>query len=188
MNKWLFVSLAICLAAAPAGAATVDLGFNDYSAQAALTLPLHADDYGTVQGEGRLLYNDHEETKLASAGMLFAGQPGNVPGLDLGVGGLFYGGHTDESQDLLALGVGGRVDYAPPALGGFGVSGRLFYAPNIFAGLDAERLLETAVRLSYAVTPKVRLHAEYQNLRCDFDDRGKWSIDEGVRIGFAANF
>jgi len=188
MKKWLFCSLAICLAATTAGAGTVDLGFNDYSAQAALTLPLHSDDYGMIEGEGRLLYNDREETKLASAGLLFAGQPGNVPGLDLGVGGLLYGGRTDESQDLLTLGVGGRVNYAPPVLGGFGISGKLFYSPNIFSGLDAERLLETGLRISYAVTPKVRLHAEYQNLRCDFDDRGEWSIDEGVRIGFAANF
>ncbi len=188
MKKWVLLPLLACLAAAPAGAATVDLGFNDYSAQAVLGLPLHAEEYGSIHAEGRLLYNDDEETKLASGGLLFSGQPGNVPGLDLGIGGLLYVGHTDESQDLLALGVGGRVSFAPPVLGGFGLSGKLFYAPNIFAGLDAERLVETGVRLSYAVTPKVQLFAEYQNLRCDFDDRDDRSIDEGVRVGFTASF
>lgn len=188
MKKWLVLFLLPCLFAVPAGAASVDLGINDVSVQLQFAQPLRADDYGTVQAEGRLLYNDHEETRLASAGLLFVGEPGNVPGLDLGVGGLLYGGRTDERQDLLALALGGRLTYAPPVLGGVGVGGKLFYAPQILSALDADRLLETGVRLSYAATPKVRLYAEYQNLRSDYEERGNWSIDEGVRIGFAGSF
>lgn len=188
MKKWLLLSLLPCLLAAPVAAQSVDLSFNESSAQLQFAYPLRADDYGVVQAEGRLLYNKDEETRLASAGLLFIGEPGNVPGLDFGFGGRLYGGRTDERQDLLALGVGGRVTFAPPVLGGVGVGGKLFYAPNIFSGLDAERLLETGVRLSYAVTPKVRLYGEYQNLRSDFEERGTWTIDEGVRVGFEARF
>jgi hypothetical protein len=73
-------------------------------------------------------------------------------------------------------------------LGGVGVGGKIYYAPRIFTGLDAERLLETGVRLAYAVTPKVRVFAEYQNIRSDFEDRGNWTIDEEVRVGFQASF
>ena len=62
MKKWVLLPLLACLAAAPAGAATVDLGFNDYSAQAVLGLPLHAEEYGSIHAEGRLLYNDDEES------------------------------------------------------------------------------------------------------------------------------
>lgn len=188
MKKWLFLFLLSCPIVAPAGATSVDLGLNDFSVQLQFAHPLYADDYGRVQAEGRLLYNDREETRVASAGLLFVGEPGNVPGLNLGVGGQLYGGRTDERQDLLALGVGGRLAYAPPMLGGFGVSGKLFYAPQILAGLDADRLLETGVRLSYAVTPMVRVYGEYQNLRSDFEDQGNWAIDEGVRLGFEASF
>jgi hypothetical protein len=188
MKKWLLLSLSLCLIAAPAAATSLDLGLNDFSVQLQLAHPLHADDYGTVQAEGRLLYNDREETRVASAGLLFAGEPGNVAGLNLGIGGQVYGGRTDERQDLLALGVGGRLAYAPPILGGLGISGKLFYAPQILAGLDADRLLETGIRLSYAVTPKVRAYGEYQNLRSDFEDHSNWTIDEGVRIGFEASF
>jgi hypothetical protein len=188
VKKWLFLLLLSCPIVAPAGATSVDLGLNDFSVQMQFAYPLHVDDYGMVQAEGRLLYNDREETRVASAGLLFVGEPGNVPGLNLGVGGHLYGGRTDERQDLLALGVGGRLAYAPPMLGGVGVSGKLFYAPQILAGLDADRLLETGVRLSYAVTPMVRVYGEYQNLRSDFEDQGNWAIDEGVRIGFEASF
>jgi hypothetical protein len=188
MKKWLLLFLLSCPIVAPATATSVDLGLNDFSVQLQFAQPLHEDDYGTVQAEGRLLYNDREETKIASAGLLFIGEPGNVPGLNLGIGGQLYGGRTDDRQDLLALGVGGRLAYAPPMLGGVGIGGKLFYAPQILAGLDADRLLETGVRLSYAVTPMVRVYGEYQNLRSDFEDRGNWTIDEGVRLGFEASF
>lgn len=188
MKKWLFLFLLFCVPALQARAGSVDFGFNDTSAQAQLALPLRSDDYGTVQLEGRLLYNDHEETRLASAGVLFLGEPGNVPGLSLGIGGQLYGGRSDDKQDLLALGIGGRLNFAPPALGGFGLAGKIFYAPKIFSGIDAERLLETGGRLSYAVTPKVRVYLAYQNLRGNFEDRGDRTIDEEVRVGFEASF
>lgn len=188
MNKWKSLFLLVCLFATPAGATSIDVGINDFSLQLQLIEPLRADDYGTAQVEGRLLYNDKEDTRLASVGLMFTGEPGNVPGLELGVGGHIYGGRTDEKQDLLALALGGLVTYAPPVLGGVGIGGKLFYAPQILSGLDADRLLETGVRLSYAATPMVRLYAEYQNLRTDFEKRGNWSIDEGVRLGFAASF
>lgn len=188
MKKWQILLLMACLVAIPAGATTVDLGVNDFSLQLQLAEPLHGDDYGRVQLEGRILYNNKEETKMASIGLMFAGEPGNVPGLELGIGGHLYGGRTDDRQDLLVFGLGGLVTFAPPVLGGFGIGGKLFYAPQILSGLDADRLLETGLRLSYAATPMVRLYAEYQNLKTDFEKRGNWSIDEGVRLGFAANF
>jgi len=188
MKKSLLFFLLLCLPALPAWSSSLELSFNDTSAQAGFDFPLRSDDYGTMQVEGRALYNEDEETRLGSAGLVFVGEPGNVPGFSLGVGGLLYGGRTDERQDLLALGVGGKLNYAPPALGGFGVTGKVYYAPRIFTGLDAERLLETGIRLGYAVTPKVRVFAEYQNIRCDFEDRGSWSIDEEARVGFQASF
>lgn len=188
MKKWQLMLLMACLVAMPADATSIDFGVNDFSLQLQLAEPLQADDYGTVQLEGRILYNNKEETRVASGGLMFAGSPGNVPGLELGIGGQLYGGRTDEKQDLLAFGLGGLVTFAPPVLGGIGIGGKLFYAPQVLSGLDADRLLETGLRLSYAATPMVRLYAEYQNLRTDFEKRGNWSIDEGVRVGFAANF
>lgn len=188
MKKSLLLSLLICLCALPGWAASIDLSFNDTSAQLKGDYPIRTDDYGTARIEGRLLYNDPEETKLASAGIAFVGRPGNVPGLSLGIGGLLYGGRADDDQELLAVGIGGQVTFAPPALGGVGVSGKFYYAPKVFSGMDAERLLETGLRLSYAATPKVRLYLEYQNIRSDFEDRGNWTIDDEFRVGFAASF
>lgn len=189
MKRFLLPLLLLVPAAAMAEPPSLDLRFNDTSAQVRLSAPLFdSDDYGYSLLSGRFLYNDKEETTLGSAGFDFVGEPGGIPGLKLGVGTQLYGGRADDGQDLLALGVGTRVDYAPPVLGGFGLGGRVFYAPNIFSWLDAERLLETEVSLSYALLPKVTVNLSYQNIRTDFDDHGDWTIDEGVRLGFEARF
>ncbi len=86
------------------------------------------------------------------------------------------------------MAVGGQVNLAPPFWGGFGIYTRLFYSPKIFSFLDAERMLEWDARLGYAITPRVRVYAGYQHIRADFEDRGKRTIDEGVRVGFLAQF
>lgn len=182
-------ALALTLAGSPvASAGVLDFGFNDYSAQVRYEHPLSEDDYGRSSLSARLLYNDDEETTLGSLGFDFSGVPGNVPGLEVGVGAHGYGGRTDDRQDVAALGIAARALYAPPTLGGVGVTARGAYAPKIFAFADSERLVETALRLHYAVTPKIRLHVEYQNVGVKFEDRGSWTIDEGVRVGFEARF
>lgn len=188
MKKLLVPTLLFWLAAASAPAASLDFSFNDSSVQAGLSQPITEDEYGSSRVNARFLYNDHEETTLGSAGIDFFGSPGNVPGLEVGVGGRLVGGEADHGQDLLALAIGGQASWAPPVLGGVGLAAKAFYAPQIFAWLDSERLLETGVRLSYAVTPRVGLHLEYQNIRCDFDDHGNWTIDDEVRVGFEARF
>ena len=172
----------------PLYATSLDLFFNDTSAQVGFRSPIAQDDYGRSEFNTRFLYNDDEETALGSVGFDFVGEPGNVPGLDLGVGTKIYGGHTEPSQDLLSLGVGGSVHYSPPALGGFGASALFFYAPSIFSVLDSERIVEGALRLTYAITPRVRLGVEYQRIRSKFEDAGTWTIDEGIRAGFVATF
>lgn len=182
------LALAATLSPLSAPAQVLDFGFNDYSAQLRYDYPLSEDDYGKTLLSGRLLYNGDEETTLGSLGIDFAGEPGNVPGLELAVGAHGYGGHTDDGQDLAAIGVAGRVRYAPPTLYGFGVTVRGAYAPGIFSFIDSERLVETALRLSYSATPKIRLNVEYQNVRAKFEDRGTWTIDDGVRVGFEARF
>jgi hypothetical protein len=188
MTKSLLPALLLCLAAVQASAAVLDLDFNDSSVQLGFAHNLSEDEYGSARGRLRLLYNDHEETTLGSAGLDFAGSPGNVPGLEVGIGAQLLGGEADRGQDLLALAVGVQATWAPPILGGFGLGGRVAYAPEIFCWLDSERVVESAARLSYAVTPRATLFLEYQNIRSDFEDHGNWTIDDDLRGGFEARF
>lgn len=188
MKKILFFMVLLSLVAVQAEASSVEIELNDNSVQAGFAMPLRQDQYGTSLLNARLLYNNHKDTTLGSVGFDFVGEPGNVPGLDLGVGAQVYGGQTSNSQNILALGIGGRVTYTPPMLGGVGVSGKIFYAPHILSLIDVDRMLETGIRVSYAVTPKVKVYLGYQYIHADLDDGNNRAIDDSFRIGFEANF
>ena len=188
MFKKLFLPLVFLFSASVSFAGTFDVGLNDSSVQLRTGIVLTEDDYGKTLFDARVLHNDHEETTLGSAGVDFAGEPGNVPGLLMGLGVKGYYGEADQDRKFSALGIGGLLNYYPPALGGFGLSGRLVYAPEISTAEDADRLFESSVALSYALTAKIRLTCEYQVVRVDWEKGSHWTVDEGFRLGFQAKF
>ncbi len=191
MRLRLLFAFIFCLFATAAAADSIDLGFNDESFQIGYERPLASDNYGTSVGNARLLYNDDEETLLGSLGFDFIGEPGNVPGLDVGVGAKLYGGTADDGNDtdFLNLAVGVRAAYAPPPLWGLGADARFYYAPKIFSFIDSERLMESDLRLTYAVVPKVKVYLGYHNVRLKDEDSGHThTIDDGIRLGFIGYF
>ena len=109
MKRLIWTGILVCIMAGSAVAASMDLSFNDDSAQLQFSYPLVEDDYGATRLNGRVLYNDPEDTGLVSGGCEFWGSPGNVPGLQLGIGGQLIGGRTDDSQDFINLGVSGQA-------------------------------------------------------------------------------
>lgn len=188
MKRELLGCLFCLLVAAPAQATIFELGLNDTSAQVRLTQPLRSDELGQTLLQARGLYSDKEETKLGSLGLEFAGEPGNVPGFEVGVGATAYLGKAHRGRDFFNLALGLRADYAPPSLAGLGFTGRLAYAPEVLSFIESEGLLETSGQVSFAVTPKARVFVEYQNLRNEFERRGNWTIDDAIRLGFQARF
>ncbi len=182
------LAFTILLFAGGAEASSLEFLLNDYSVQGRYHLTISQDEYGASGIGARLLYNDDEETLLGSLGFDFSGEPGNVPGLELGVVARGTGGTTDDSKDFLVLDVGGQASYYPPALQGLGIAARIHWAPKLLSFIDAERMLEAGVTVGYALTPRIRLLLAYQVMRTDFEDEGTWTIDEGVRGGFEARF
>lgn len=188
MKRVLLGCLMGLLAATSSQATSLELGLNDTSAQLRLGQPLRSDELGQTLLQLRGLYSDKEETKLGSLGLEFAGEPGNVLGFELGVGANAYLGKAHRGRDFFNLALSLRADYSPPFLGGLGFGGRLAYAPEVLSFIESESLLESAVQLRYAVTPKARLFVEYQNIRNEFEARGNWTIDDAVRVGFQTRF
>lgn len=180
----------LCLCAASAGAASVDLSLNDDSVQVQAFLPITQDAYGTTQVGIRGLYNDDHDTKLVSGEVDFIGKPGDIPGLTAGVGLIAWGGEAGRGGDfdLFSVGLGAKVGFAPPQLMGIGIDGKFFYGPKILTGGDADRVFESGLRLSYAFIPKARLFVEYQKIHVDADGGGDGDIDDDLRIGFEAKF
>jgi hypothetical protein len=185
--------LLLLLMAGTVTAETFEVSLNDNSVQAQYGHLLGRDNYGAAHLQGRLLYGDRKDTLLGSLGLDFSGEPLELPGLELAVGLHLVGGETrrargGEDLDLLSLGIGGRIAYAPAELHGLSLAGRAFYGPKILSFLDAERLIETGLRLGFAVTPVVQLFVDYQNMRVDFENRGYRTVDDSLRVGFAARF
>lgn len=180
---------ALCLCAVNVGAASLDLSLNDDSIQAQVFLPMTQDAYGTTQVGIRGLYNDDHDTKLLSGEVDFLGKPGDIPGLTAGVGMIVWGGEAGSGGefDLLSVGIGAKVGFAPPQLMGVGIDGKFFYGPEILTTGDSERVFESALRVSYAILPKVRCFVEYQKIHVDFE-YGDGNIDDDLRIGFEAKF
>lgn len=190
--KAILIGVAVlCLCAATAGAASFDMSLNDDSLQAQLFIPVTQDAYGTTQVGVRGLYNDEHETKLLSGELDFLGKPGDIPGLTAGVGMIVWGAEVGSEQldaDILSLGVGAKVGFAPPQLMGVGIDGKFFYGPKILTTGDSERVFESGLRVSYAFIPKARCFVEYQKIHVDFDGGGDGDIDDDLRIGFEAKF
>ena len=189
MIKRILLMMVFCLPATIVAAGSVDIGFSNNSFQLGYEHPINQDDYGVVVANGRFLYNGDEETKFGSFGLDFVGKPGNISGLDLGVGTKFYVGNTDPDADFINLAVGLRGSYVIPQLQGLGVAGHFYYAPEVFSFQDSEGLMESDVRLTYAMLPKVTIFIGYQNIRLDIEHRNSSrTIDDSVRVGFVGSF
>jgi len=180
-----------------AAANSLELNFNDNSAQARVGMIINQDAYGTSLVDLRGLYNDEDvqDGWMISGGFDFIGEPGNVPGLELGIVADVKVGDSDKTdiyntdRDFGAVGVGALARYFPPALGGFGFAGRAVYSPKIFSFLEANRLTEFSARVGYVITPKIGVHVEYQNVEVEFDNiLGDVDIDDEIRVGFEARF
>jgi hypothetical protein len=193
MRRLIAAVFLVALGAVEAQAAgSIELDFNDDSAQGRLIIPLVLYDHGSSEFNARVLYNDDEDLTLGSAGLDFIGQPAQVPGLSLGVGLEVLGGQKEDpstDQDILALAAGARLSYLPPGLNDtVGLHARVFYAPKVLSGLETDRALETALRASFSIIPQVDIFLEYQNVQMDFEDIGDQTADEEIRIGFLGRF
>ncbi len=189
MFKHVLLVSIFSLLATIAVAGSVDIGLSDQSFQVGYEQSISQDDYGTVMGSGRILYHDDKNTKLGNFGLDFVGSPGNIAGLNLGVGSKFYLGSSKSSTDFANLAVGLRSSYIFPRLQGLGVSGHLYYAPEVFSFQDSEHLLESGVRLTYAILPKAKIYIGYQNIDLGVEHRSSnQTIDNSVRIGFIGVF
>ncbi len=188
MKKLLLV---FCLLLLPfaTNATTLGLDFNDDSAEVRLDLPLTGDDYGRSVLGGRFLYNEDEDTEMLGVELKFLGNPGAIPGLEVGAGIIGYIGESHDVYDFGNVGVGLMADYAPATLQGLGFSARLVYSPDIFSWQDSDGLFEFNVRVGYAITPKVKVYVGHQKIEGEIDGFNQdVDIDDDVRVGLLVRF
>jgi hypothetical protein len=194
MKKFLAAAVFLALPALPAvqaQASTFELSLNDDSVQARLAGTITQDQNGSSALTARALYNDKKRATLGSAGVEFTGVLHQMPGFTIGFGAEVSGGRVKDrqgNQNLVALTPGAKLNFQSPGLPGLGFQARISYAPRILSFSDLERMFETGLRASYAITPGIEIFTEYQYLRGKFEDVGNKTIDEAIRLGFMARF
>ena len=167
MKRYLLVMLCLLFLPMTANAGTAALEFNDESAE----------------------INDDEETEMASVEFKVVGDPGSVPGLEVGAGFVGYVGESHDVYDFNNVGIALMADYAPPTLQGLGFSVRASYAPDIFSWQDSDGLFEFNTRVYYALTPKVKVYAGYQSIEGEIDGFNQdVDIDKETRVGLMLVF
>ena len=187
MFRLIAVFMLVMLAPSAVWAGSFALDFNNESAQFDYVQLLNREAYGESDARLRLLYNEDTDTFLGTVGAGVKGTPGNIPGLETGVQITINGSDTND-EEMLAIGVGLQIDYAPPVLQGFGMMAGVHYAPKVFSFFDSERYLETGAGIYFAFMPHANLTLSYQNILIDFEDNNNVRVDDSLRIGVKLEF
>lgn len=168
---------------------SLQIGFNDSTAQVEAIVPTQRDSYGYSEVNLRGLYNEKTDTRIASLGFDVLGSLNDqIAGIYFGAGVKVYGGKAVE-DDILSMGLGGIFKIAPPSWQGLGITASYFYSPQIFTALDATRMSEFQTAVTFEFIPrKARVFVSYNNIHTDFETTANRTIDESVRLGISLGY
>lgn len=178
---------ALAVVNTPAEADAIDINFGDHSAQIQYSSAMGRDSLGKTEFHMGFLYTD-QDNLLGDVGILVKNEVGSgVPGVIVGVGvkGLMA---TSDSNDTLAVALGGQVRFSPPSASRFGIAGQFYFAPNIVTFGDADRFLETGVRLEYEILPQAVAYIGYRKIKFGLETGSDTVLDEGVHAGVKITF
>jgi len=171
---------------------TVDINLRDNSAQFQYISSLGRDPLGKTKFHAGVLYVNRNNM-LGDFGLLVQDELGdNAPGFSVGVGikGLVakVTGNSTIVSSTTALALGGLVRFSPPATQRLGVVGEVYLSPNIVTFGDANRYVESNVRVEYEVIPQAVAYVGYRRIAFGLKTQPDEILDEGVNIGVRISF
>lgn len=171
---------------------SVDINLRDTSAQFQYISSLGTDPLGHTKFHAGILYVNRNNT-LGDFGLMVQDELGdNAPGFSVGVGvkGLVakVTGDTPFVNRTSAIALGGLVRYSPPATQRLGIVGELYLSPNIVTFGDANRYVESNVRVEYEVIPQAVAYVGYRRIEFGLNNRPNVILDEGVNLGVRISF
>jgi hypothetical protein len=187
------VALSLLAASTMVMADTVDINLRDKSAQFQYKSSLGRDALGKTEFHVGVLYVNTNNL-LSDFGILVKDELGGpAPGFSVGVGikGLVarVTGNNPTVSNVSALALGGLVRYSPPATPRLGVVGQVYLSPSIVTFGDADRYVETGVRMEYEVIPQAVVYVGYRRIAFGLKAQSSYAIlDEGVNLGVRMSF
>ena len=138
------------------------------------------------------LYNNSNNV-LGDVGLLVENNGGNAAIASFGVGVKVVAG-TIAKKNTVALALGGQVRLTPTDDKKFGIIGQIYFAPDVVTFGDADRYVETGVRMEYEIMPQAAAYLGYRKIKFNVNvlpspapTEGK-VVDEGVHVGVRIAF
>jgi len=172
---------------ATAFADALDVNLRDSSAQLQYNASMGRDTLGRSELHAGILYTNDNDT-LADLGLLVQDEMGeNAPGVTIGVGLKGLVANT-KNNNARAIALGGLVRFAPFEDSRFGISGTIYLSPNITTFGDADRYIETGVKLDYEVIPQAIVYIGYRKIKININQSPDERLDDGGHVGFKVSF
>ena len=103
-------------------------------------------------------------------------------GLDASLGGKLFFVEND-IRNAWALALGGRVDWALPALSQVHFGLHAWYSPSVTTYHGAKNLYDIGTSVSYRVLSNAEVFAAWKRVRIDYDAQGGKTIQSGPLFG-----
>ena len=185
------VALSLLLFGTSAMADAIDLNLRNSAAQFRYSSAMGREALGKTSFYVGALYSSAKRNysnTLGEMGLLVQDEVGSqVPGFSVGVGIKGLLAHTQGTNES-AIGIGGLIRYSPPGLSRMGIVGQVYFAPDITTFGDANRYVETGLRLEYDVIPNAAAYIGYRNIYFNFGGGVSATVDEGVFLGVMMSF
>lgn len=163
---------------------SIDISLANNSAR----LAYDATQVGSGVHIGAALQHDREDGNLLSAGVHVVDVRESKRSLYIGVGAKVFGYFTDD-YDGAALGVGGFFRYNIPGVQDVSVAGYGYYAPPVTTFGDGEHLIDTDLRVQFAVIPTARIYTGYRYSAVKVEGvRNRVTLGDGLHFGIKIDF
>jgi hypothetical protein len=185
LRRILALSLLACSTTVLADA--FDINLNDTSVQLQYGASMGKDTLGRSELHLGYLYANDKNSFL-DLGFRVKDELGtNAPGVTVGFG--LKGLYADsKNYSASAMAIGGLVRYAPFKDTRFGIGGLVYLSPNIVTFGDADRFIETGVKLDYEVIPQAVVYLGYRKIEFKLTTDTDATLDESAVIGLTMSF
>lgn len=175
---------------ASALADNIDVNVRDKAIRGTYSMDLTSRGYNGLSADFGVLYNEDKKQldgdTLVHAGLMVSGENWSQSGtFDISIGGrMIY--TSPGKSDLGALAFGGQLRFSP--VHRLGIGGSVFYAPSITSFMDADRYMETTLRVDYQILPQAFVYIGHRKIEVDTDNVNNVELDEGMHVGFKMLF
>jgi hypothetical protein len=97
-------------------------------------------------------------------------------------------GLTTNHNDVAALALNGKVDYAPPPLPRLRLGGEINLAPSIVTFLDGDHLYDSSVYLGYEIFQDAVAYFGFRRIKAAIQNGDDHTVDSGGYVGIKFRF